>query len=59
MSWRWLLRASMWARRPPSEKRVKLFVGLIALCITIALLEHYVGWPEWAKLDRMPRAPRF
>jgi hypothetical protein len=49
----------MWARRPPSEKRVKLFVGLIALCIAIALLEHYVGWPEWAKLERMPRAPRY
>ncbi|SDW91113.1 hypothetical protein [Litoreibacter albidus] len=59
MNYRWLLRASMWVRRPPSERRVKLFVGLIALCIAIALIEHYVGWPEWAKMERAPRVPRF
>ena len=58
MNMRWLWRASMWARRPPSEKKVKLVIGLIVGCILLALIEHYVGWPEWAKLDRMPRGPK-
>lgn len=59
MNWRGMLRASMWARRPPSERRVKLVVGLIAVCIAVALVEHYIGWPEWAKMERGPRIPRY
>lgn len=59
MNMRWLWRASLWVRRPPSERKVKLVLGLIACCIVIALLEHYVGWPEWAKLERAPRRPQF
>ncbi|EPX79103.1 hypothetical protein [Litoreibacter arenae] len=59
MSWRWLLRASMWVRRPPSDRRVKLVVGLIVVCILIALIEHYVGWPDWATMERAPRVPRY
>ena len=59
MNWRWLWRASIWARRPPSERRVKLVVGLITVCIAIALIEYYIGWPDWAKLERAPRIPRY
>lgn len=59
MNWRWLLRASIWARRPPSPRRVKLVVGLIAICLCVAFVEYYVGWPEWATMERPPRVPRF
>ncbi|MFC7703414.1 hypothetical protein ACFQXB_04300 [Plastorhodobacter daqingensis] len=43
----WLLRAARWARNPPSAKRVKLVLGIIAFCLFIAGLELIWGWPEW------------
>lgn len=58
MNYRWLMKASMWVRNPPSEKRVMLVVGIIVLCLGIAFVEHYVGWPDWAQRDRIPRLPR-
>lgn len=58
MSWRWLIRATMWARNPPSAKKVKLVLGLVAACIAIAMIERYVGWPDWATAERIPRLPR-
>lgn len=58
MSWRWLLRAAMWVRRPPSPQRVKMFVGLIVVCIAIGLIEYFGYWPDWATLERPPRVPR-
>ncbi len=59
MNWRWLMRAAMWVRNPPSPQRVKLFAGLVALCILIGLVEYFGYWPDWATLDRPPRIPRF
>ncbi|MGB8623360.1 MAG: hypothetical protein WCD16_11120 [Paracoccaceae bacterium] len=47
MNYRWLLRASRWARNPPSAGRVKLVLGIVALCLVLAALEHWVGWPDW------------
>ncbi|SDE65031.1 hypothetical protein SAMN05421538_10927 [Paracoccus isoporae] len=56
----WLLRASRWARRPPSMKMVKLVFGLIAAALVIVALEKLGIWPEWATLEqgRGPRLPR-
>jgi hypothetical protein len=59
MNWRWLWRASIWARRPPSARRVKLVVGLIAALIAMALIERYIGWPDWAQMERPPRRPKY
>ncbi|PTX55803.1 hypothetical protein C8N43_0449 [Litoreibacter ponti] len=59
MNPRWLIRAALWVRRPPSPARVKLVVGLIVVVITVGLIEHYIGWPSWAQLDRLPRPPKF
>lgn len=58
MNYRWLMKASMWVRNPPSEKKVMLVVGIIALCLVIAFVEHYIGWPDWAQRERVPRLPR-
>ncbi|WP_204318761.1 hypothetical protein [Pseudooceanicola aestuarii] len=44
---RWLLRASRWARNPPSEKRVLLVLGIILACLAIWGLEQLVGFPDW------------
>ncbi|WBU57587.1 hypothetical protein [Paracoccus sediminicola] len=56
----WLLRASRWARKPPSMKMVKLVYGLVAAAIVIVVLEKSGYWPDWATLERgrgarMPR----
>jgi hypothetical protein len=60
MNMRWLLRASRWARNPPSEKRVKLVLGVIALCLLLFGVERIFGWPDWLTLEGMPggRIPR-
>lgn len=58
MSFRWLIRATMWVRNPPSPARVKLVLGIIALCLIIGFIEHYIGWPDWAKAERIRRLPK-
>ena len=59
MNFRWLMRAAIWVRKPPSPRKVKLFVGLVVVLLAIAFTEYYVGWPEWATMERRPRIPRF
>ncbi|SMO60497.1 hypothetical protein [Paracoccus laeviglucosivorans] len=48
----WLIRASRWARNPPSARMVKLVLAIIAAGLVLAGLEHLGLWPEWAELDR-------
>ncbi|WP_296419222.1 hypothetical protein [Pseudooctadecabacter sp.] len=50
---RFLLKASQWARNPPSEKRVKLVIGVILVCLILVGVEKFVGWPEWARVERL------
>jgi hypothetical protein len=47
----WLLRMAQWARNPPSPKRVKLVLAVIACCIAIYAIETWVGWPDWMSLE--------
>lgn len=54
----WLVRASRWARNPPSPARVNLVLGIIALCLLLAGFEFVFGWPEWAQVDSV-RGRRF
>lgn len=55
----WLLRASRWARNPPSARRVRLVLLIVATGLSIALLEYLDLWPDWARMDnpRLPRVP--
>ncbi len=46
MNIRWLLRAYRWVRNPPSPRMVKLVLGVIALVLAVAAVEHWIGWPE-------------
>tara|TARA_R110002094_G_scaffold77765_3_gene84234 strand:- start:325 stop:498 length:174 start_codon:yes stop_codon:yes gene_type:complete len=55
MNPRHLLRMSRWARNPPSEKRVKLVFGIVALALLIGGIEWMGWWPEWATAERIPR----
>ncbi len=47
MNPRWLLRMSRWAAHPPSWARVKLVFGVILLCLLLAGIERFFGWPDW------------
>lgn len=49
----WLTRAKRWAENPPSEGRVKLVLGVVAICLVIAGYEWLFGWPEWLTLNRL------
>ena len=56
----WLLRASRWARHPPSARSVRLVLVIVAAGLAIAALEWLALWPDWATLEegRAPRIPR-
>jgi len=53
----WLVRAKRWAQHPPSEGRVKLVFGVIALCLVVVGLEWAFGWPAWLTPDRLSAKP--
>ncbi|MDJ0859346.1 MAG: hypothetical protein QNI90_10160 [Dinoroseobacter sp.] len=46
MNFNWLMRMSRWARNPPSEKRVKYMLLIVAACLTLWAIEQFFGWPE-------------
>lgn len=48
----WLSRAKRWAQNPPSWGRVKLVLGVVAICLLIAGIEYFGLWPDWMTLDR-------
>lgn len=52
---RWLMRMSQWSRRPPSARRVVLLLALLAAVVVIVTLEGTGLWPDWARMERMPR----
>ena len=47
----WLIRAVQWVRNPPSDRRVALVAGLIALALAIVALEWLGWWPDALTLD--------
>ena len=53
----WLIRASRWARNPPSPRMGKLVLAIIALGLALKGLEHFGLIPDWAQMDR-PRGMR-
>lgn len=51
---RGLFRMAKWARNPPGEKRVRLVLGVIALCLVLFAIDRLVGWPDWLTLENTP-----
>lgn len=43
---RHFLRMAKWVRRPPSAARVKFVFTIVLICLALALLERFVGWPD-------------
>lgn len=56
MNPRWLFRMKRWAQNPPSEGRVKFVFAIIAVCLIILGIEHFIGWPDALTLE--PRSWR-
>lgn len=50
MNWMHLLRMARWAHRPPSERRVRLVLLVLAACFVIFGIEWLGLWPDWARL---------
>lgn len=54
----WLVRAALWARNPPSPRRVKFVLAIIGAGLALAAIEYAGLWPEWATVnDARPRLP--
>lgn len=51
----WFVRMARWARNPPSGARVRLVLGVIALCLILVALERFIGWPDALTVDRLRR----
>jgi hypothetical protein len=58
MNMTWLLRMAKWARHPPSPGRVKLVLGVIALCLILVAVERWIGWPDWLTVEPGRVRPR-
>lgn len=54
MNLRHLLRMSKWARKPPSDTKVKLVIGIIVICLILFAVERWIGVPEWMQME-LPR----
>jgi hypothetical protein len=49
----WFYRMALWARNPPSARRVLQVFGLIAVLLLIFGLERFGYWPEALTTQRM------
>ena len=47
----WLLRASNWARNPPSARIVRIVLLVVLAGLSIAALEWLNLWSDWARLE--------
>ena len=53
MNQMWLLRMARWLRHPPSPKRVKLVLAVLAACLALYAVERWIGWPDALTAERM------
>lgn len=49
----WFLRMARWARHPPSARRVRLVLIVIALCLVLFAIERWVGWPQALTVQKL------
>ncbi|MAC82366.1 MAG: hypothetical protein CML66_30425 [Rhodobacteraceae bacterium] len=50
-----LFRLRRWAQHPPSWRRVKLILAVVAICFGIWGIDQADLWPDWAKTERVKR----
>jgi hypothetical protein len=49
----WLLRMARWARNPPSPRRIRLVLLVVALCLALALIEWLGFWPDALRVNKL------
>lgn len=47
------VRMAKWARHPPSARRVRLVLVVLALCLALAAIEHWIGWPDALTVNKL------
>lgn len=47
------VRMAKWARHPPSTRRVRLVLIVLALCLAWAAIERWIGWPDALTVQKM------
>ena len=52
MNMRQLLRMARLAKNPPSERRVKLVLAVVAICLALYAVERFIGWPDFLTLEQ-------
>ncbi|MFK7938194.1 MAG: hypothetical protein AB8B82_02355 [Roseovarius sp.] len=52
MNPRWLFRMKRWAQNPPSQSRVIFVFAIIAICLSLAAVEYFIGWPDALSIER-------
>jgi len=43
-------------RNPPSRRKAIVMLVALGLALGLVLVERYVGWPDWLRAERVPRA---
>ena len=54
----WFVRMGRWARNPPSMGRVKLVLGVVAVCAAIAGVQWLGLWPDFLTLPVKGKIPK-
>jgi hypothetical protein len=54
---RLLVRMAYWSRRPPSRQFLIAAAVAISVALSIALVERFVGWPDFLTVEPLPRRP--
>ena len=53
MNPRWLLMMKRMVQNPPSPAKIKLMLGVLAICFAIWGVEQIWGWPDWLTVNNM------
>ena len=53
MNPRWLMRMALWARNPPSRRRIQLVLIVIAGCALNYGIVQFFGWPEALSAEKI------
>jgi hypothetical protein len=51
---RLFIQMAQWLRNPPSRSYLYILAIVIAVAVSLALVERYVGWPDWARSEPVP-----
>ncbi len=51
----WLIRMKRWVQHPPSPAKIKLVLGVVAVCLVVFGIEAIWGWPAWLTVNKIRR----